>query len=43
MGIAGDFHGAFWKAQTAAGNTLPRDGRGLRAFVSVTRRRQGRR
>ncbi len=35
MGIASDFHGAFWKAQAAAGNTLPRDGRGLRAFVSV--------
>jgi carbamoyl-phosphate synthase large subunit len=35
MGIAADFYSAFWKAQAAAGNTLPRDGRGLRAFVSV--------
>jgi carbamoyl-phosphate synthase large subunit len=35
MGIATDFYGAFWKAQAAAGNTLPRGGRGLRAFVSV--------
>jgi carbamoyl-phosphate synthase large subunit len=35
MGIAAEFYSAFWKAQSAAGNTLPRDGRGLRAFVSV--------
>ncbi|HEX7623564.1 MAG TPA: carbamoyl-phosphate synthase large subunit, partial [Anaeromyxobacteraceae bacterium] len=35
MGIAADFYSAFWKAQAAAGNTLPRDGRKLRAFVSV--------
>jgi carbamoyl-phosphate synthase large subunit len=35
MGIAADFGSAFWKAQNAAGNTLPRSGEGLRAFVSV--------
>jgi len=35
MGIAADFYSAFWKAQAAAGNTLPRDGEKLRAFVSV--------
>jgi carbamoyl-phosphate synthase large subunit len=34
MGIAADFYSAFWKAQNAAGNTLPR-GEKLRAFVSV--------
>ena len=37
MGISGDFYGAYWKAQSAAGNTLPlpRAGELLRAFVSV--------
>jgi carbamoyl-phosphate synthase large subunit len=35
MGIARDFGSAFWKAQAAAGNTLPRAGERLRAFVSV--------
>jgi carbamoyl-phosphate synthase large subunit len=35
MGIATDFGSAFWKAQNAAGNTLPRTGEGLRAFFSV--------
>jgi carbamoyl-phosphate synthase large subunit len=35
MGIASDFYGAFFKAQAAAGNTLPRDGVKRRAFVSV--------
>jgi carbamoyl-phosphate synthase large subunit len=35
MGIAAEFYSAFWKAQAAAGNTLPRSGKGLRAFVSV--------
>ena len=35
MGIAADFYSAFWKAQAAAGNTLPRSGEGLCAFVSV--------
>jgi carbamoyl-phosphate synthase large subunit len=35
MGIASDFYSAFWKAQSAARNTLPITGRGLRAFVSV--------
>jgi len=35
MGIAADFYSAFWKAQAAAGNTLPRGGERLRAFVSV--------
>jgi carbamoyl-phosphate synthase large subunit len=34
MGIAADFYSAFWKAQSAAGNALPR-GRGLCAFISV--------
>jgi carbamoyl-phosphate synthase large subunit len=34
MGIAADFYTAFWKAQNAAGNTLPR-GQKLRAFLSV--------
>ncbi len=35
MGIAEDFASAFWKAQAAAGNTLPRGGGKSRAFVSV--------
>jgi len=35
MGIAADFGSAFFKAQNAAGNTLPRSGEKLRAFVSV--------
>jgi carbamoyl-phosphate synthase large subunit len=35
MGIAADFREAFWKAQAAAGNTLPRGGAGRCAFVSV--------
>jgi len=35
MGIAADFGGAFFKAQAAAGNTLPRSGAARRAFVSV--------
>jgi carbamoyl-phosphate synthase large subunit len=35
MGIAADFYSAFFKAQSAAGNGLPRSGEGLRAFVSV--------
>ncbi len=35
MGIAAEFYSAFWKAQAAAGNTLPRNGVRLRAFVSV--------
>ena len=35
MGIAADFYSAFFKAQAAAGNTLPRSGERLRAFVSV--------
>jgi carbamoyl-phosphate synthase large subunit len=35
MGIAGDFASAFWKAQAAAGNALPRGGAKSRAFVSV--------
>ncbi len=35
MGIAADFYSAFWKAQAAAGNELPRGGANLRAFVSV--------
>jgi carbamoyl-phosphate synthase large subunit len=35
MGIAGTFGGAFFKAQAAAGNTLPRTGESRRAFVSV--------
>jgi carbamoyl-phosphate synthase large subunit len=35
MGVAADFYSAFWKAQAAAGNTLPRAGDKLCAFVSV--------
>ena len=35
MGIAADFREAFWKAQVAAGNALPRGGAGRAAFVSV--------
>jgi carbamoyl-phosphate synthase large subunit len=35
MGIAADFGGAFFKAQAAAGNTLPRSAQGRRAFFSV--------
>ena len=35
MGIAADFGSAFFKAQNDAGNTLPRSGEKLRAFVSV--------
>ncbi|HEY7726471.1 MAG TPA: carbamoyl-phosphate synthase large subunit, partial [Anaeromyxobacteraceae bacterium] len=35
MGIDRDFEGAFWKAQAAAGNTLPAGGVRRRAFVSV--------
>ncbi|HET6438234.1 MAG TPA: carbamoyl-phosphate synthase large subunit [Anaeromyxobacter sp.] len=35
MGVSNDFAEAFWKAQAAAGNTLPRGGPGRRAFVSV--------
>jgi carbamoyl-phosphate synthase large subunit len=35
MGVAADFASAFWKAQAAAGNTLPRGGPGRCAFVSV--------
>jgi carbamoyl-phosphate synthase large subunit len=35
MGVARDFASAFWKAQAAAGNTLPEGGEGKRAFVSV--------
>ena len=35
MGIAEDFYSAFFKAQAGAGNTLPSDGKGRRAFVSV--------
>jgi len=35
MGIAPDFYAAFFKAQAAAGNALPRSGERLRAFVSV--------
>ena len=35
MGVDQDFARAFWKAQAAAGNTLPRGGKGKRAFVSV--------
>jgi carbamoyl-phosphate synthase large subunit len=35
MGIASDFYSAFFKAQAAAGNTLPRDGAERRAFLSV--------
>jgi carbamoyl-phosphate synthase large subunit len=35
MGIDADFFRAFFKAQAAAGNTLPTSGAGKRAFVSV--------
>jgi carbamoyl-phosphate synthase large subunit len=35
MGIDYDFFRAFFKAQAAGGNTLPRGGAGKRAFVSV--------
>jgi carbamoyl-phosphate synthase large subunit len=35
MGVDLDFARAFYKAQAAAGNTLPRGGHGKRAFVSV--------
>ncbi len=35
MGVDQDFSRAFWKAQAAAGNTLPKGGPGRRAFVSV--------
>ncbi|WP_242393541.1 carbamoyl-phosphate synthase large subunit [Anaeromyxobacter oryzisoli] len=35
MGVADDFYHAFFKAQAAAGNTLPATGEGKRAFVSV--------
>jgi len=35
MGIDADFYQAFFKAQNAAGNTLPEGGEGKRAFVSV--------
>jgi carbamoyl-phosphate synthase large subunit len=35
MGIDVDFARAYFKAQAAAGNTLPRSGVGKRAFVSV--------
>jgi carbamoyl-phosphate synthase large subunit len=35
MGISDDFYKAFFKAQAAAGNTLPSSGQGKRAFVSV--------
>ncbi|MBK9517115.1 MAG: carbamoyl-phosphate synthase large subunit [Anaeromyxobacter sp.] len=35
MGVDFDFARAFWKAQAAAGNTLPTGGAGKRAFVSV--------
>ena len=37
MGLSSDFYTAFWKAQAAAGNTLPvpKVGEKLRAFVSV--------
>jgi carbamoyl-phosphate synthase large subunit len=35
MGIAADFASAFFKAQSAAGNTLPLSGEKRRAFVSV--------
>jgi len=35
MGVDMDFARAFWKAQAAAGNTLPKGGPGRRAFVSV--------
>jgi carbamoyl-phosphate synthase large subunit len=35
MGVAMDFARAFYKAQAAAGNALPKGGPGQRAFVSV--------
>ena len=35
MGIAAQFEQAFFKAQNAAGNTLPAGGEGKRAFLSV--------
>jgi carbamoyl-phosphate synthase large subunit len=35
MGVDMVFARAFWKAQAAAGNTLPKGGPGRRAFVSV--------
>ena len=35
MGVDADFYRAFFKAQAAAGNTLPSSGAGKRAFVSV--------
>jgi len=35
MGIDADFFRAFFKAQAAAGNTLPTSGTGKRAFLSV--------
>jgi carbamoyl-phosphate synthase large subunit len=35
MGVDQDFYQAFFKAQNAAGNTLPDGGDGKRAFVSV--------
>jgi carbamoyl-phosphate synthase large subunit len=35
MGVDVDFARAFFKAQAAAGNTLPGSGEGRRAFVSV--------
>jgi len=35
MGIDADFFRAFFKAQAAAGNTLPTSGKGKRAFLSV--------
>ncbi|BDG06603.1 carbamoyl-phosphate synthase large subunit [Anaeromyxobacter oryzae] len=35
MGVSDDFYRAFFKAQAAAGNTLPSAGEGKRAFVSV--------
>jgi carbamoyl-phosphate synthase large subunit len=35
MGIAAQFDQAFFKAQNAAGNTLPSTGEGKRAFLSV--------
>jgi len=35
MGVADGFYTAFWKAQAAAGNTLPQGGPGKRAFISV--------
>jgi carbamoyl-phosphate synthase large subunit len=35
MGVDADFYRAFWKAQAAAGNTLPDGAPGKKAFVSV--------